>query len=615
MRVPTYQSQGKRTTEVSARQLNVRANPGALAAESQALANFGQTAAKVGASWYEQSLKAERAGQLKSAENQLAETLRNVELQALNTDPKDVPTLYDQETKAAIATITSGIEDPVVQRRFKGSAAAATLTKSVTIFKDARLRGIDQNMASFDTRINERINTIATGGRADAHAARVELFGGIAADGSQVAGIFEEMADAQYIKATDIAARRQTAEQRIDFLGAQSILNGIAIRRSAEDAESFLITLQDPKQFSNMKPEKREQLINRTNTMAVSLRRAANAEAAKVDAAAARDLKITQDTNFAQLMQQVRQAREGVEGVAMPSILDVIEHQGNRTLTDTQVNALEKAILGQDAAATNTVTLAGFYERLDQAENQEDIDDLMADALTHIGPNGDIQLQDFLSLNAYSNGLMDKTPRAMEIKRVNKLLRSAIGDSDVNFGAQFDPQFMGQLRADAIDTYHQLVHDTGREDPLEPKEAFRMVMRMFNDAKTQSLTYLAPSSTVLDLIAERNPGNALKLKKFSEWSQEDLNEASQLVVGSTKLTPLQKSLELETLLLIQEAVRERLRGLEPEVDSNAERGAGGPNESDNNQSITDRLLSTLGLGDSAAGTTNERLSAIEGRGG
>lgn len=613
MRVPTYQSQGKRTTEVSARQLNVRANPGALAAESQALANFGQTAAKVGASWYEQSLKAERAGQLKNAENQLAETLRNVELQALNTDPKDVPTLYDQETTAAIATITSGIKDPVVQRRFKGSAATATLNKSVTIFKDARLRGIDQNMASFDTRIDERINTIATGGRADAHAARVELFGGLAADGSQVAGIFEEMADAGYIKATDIAARRQTAEQRIDFLGAQSILNGVAIRRSAEDAESFLITLQDPQQFPNMKPEKREQLINRTNTMAVSLRRAANAEAAKADATAARELKTTQDTNFAQLMQQVRQSREGVQGAAMPSILDVIEHQGNRTLTDPQVNALEKAILGQDAAATNTVTLAGFYARLDQAENQDDIDQLMADALTHIGPNGDIQLQDFLSLNAYSNGLMDKTPRAMEIKRVNKLLRSAIGDSDVNFGAQFDPQFMGQLRADAIDTYHQLVHDTGREDALEPKDAFQMVMRMFNDAKTQSLTFLAPSSTVLDLIAERNPGDAAKLKKFEAWSLEDLNAAGQLVAASTDLTPLQKSLELETLLLIQEAVRDRLQGLQPRVDSNADIGDGGPNESDNNQSISQRILSTLGLGDSGGGTTNERLSAIENR--
>ena len=117
----------------------------------------------------------------------------------------------------------------------------------------------------------------------------------------------------------------------------------------------------------------------------------------------------------------------------MPTMLDVIEHQGKRTLTDTQVNALEKAILGQDAAATNTVTLAGFYG-LDQAEDQADIDAVMADALTHIGPNGDIQLQDFLSLNAYSNGLMDKTPRAMEIKRVNKLLRNAIGDSDVSFG-------------------------------------------------------------------------------------------------------------------------------------------------------------------------------------
>ena len=612
MRVPTYQSQGKRTTEVSARQLNVRANPGALAAESQALANFGQTAAKVGQTWYEQSLKAERAGQLKSAENQLAQKLRDVEIQALNTNPADVPTLYEQETTAAIATITSGIKDPVVQRRFKGSAATATLNKSVTIFKDARLRGIDQNMASFDTRIDERINTIATGGRADAHAARVELFGGIAADGSQVAGIFEEMADAGYIKATDIASRRQTAEQRIDFLGAQSILNGVAIRRSAEDAESFLITLQDPKQFPNMKPEKREQLINRTNTLAIQLRRAANAEATKADAEAARELKKTQDNNFAQLMQQVRQSRQGVEGVAMPTMLDVIEHQGKRTLTDTQVTALEKAILGQDAAATNTVTLAGFYARLDQAEDQADIDAVMADALTHIGPNGDIQLQDFLSLNSYSNGLMDKTPRAMEIKRVNKLLRSAIGDSDVSFGSQFDPQFMGQLRADAIDTYHQLVHDTGREDPLEPKEAFNMVMRMFNDAKTQSLTFLAPSSTVLDLIAERNPGEANRLTKFNTWSEGDLQAAGTLVIESTKLTPLQKALELETLLLIQQSVRDRARALEPSVDSNAEIGEGGPNETDNNKSLLEMLQSYIGGG--GGGTTQDRLKRIEERG-
>ena len=612
MRVPTYQSQGKRTTEVSARQLNVRANAGALAAESQAFANLGQTAARVGSTWYEQSLKAERAGQLKNAENQLAEKLRNLEIQALNTNPADVPTLYEQQTKAAIATITSGIKDPVVQRRFKGSAATATLNKSVTIFKDARLRGIDQNIASFDTAIDDKINTIATGGRAEAHKARVELFGGQAADGSQVAGIFEEMADAGYIKATDIASRRQTAEQRIDFLGAQSILNGVAIRRSAEDAESFLITLQDPKQFPNIKPEKREQLINRTNTLAVTLRRAANAEATKADAEAARELKKTQDTNFAQLMTQVRQARQGVEGAAMPTILDVIEHQGKRTLTDTQVTALEKAILGQDAAATNTVTLAGFYARLDQAENQEDIDQLMADALTHIGPNGDIQLQDFLSLNAYSNGLMDKTPRAMEIKRVNKLLRSAIGDSDVSFGSQFDPQFMGQLRADAIDTYHQLVHDTGREDPLEPKEAFKMVMRMFNDAKTQSLTFLAPSSTVLDLIAETNPGDANKLKNFSTWTEVDLVNAGILVSESKKLTPLQKALEFETLQLIQEAVRERQRALEPAVDTNAERGEGGPNETDDNQSLLEKLKSYITGGD--GGTTQDRLKRIEERG-
>ena len=135
MRVPTYQSQGKRTTEVSARQLNVRANPGALAAESQALANFGQTAAKVGQTWYEQSLKAERAGQLKSAENQLDEKLRDVEIKRSTRTQRMSQHSMSKRRRLPSQPSLSGIKDPVVQRRFKGSAATATLNKSVTIFK------------------------------------------------------------------------------------------------------------------------------------------------------------------------------------------------------------------------------------------------------------------------------------------------------------------------------------------------------------------------------------------------------------------------------------------------------------------------------------------------
>tara|TARA_R100000149_G_C5879533_1_gene144082 strand:+ start:202 stop:2046 length:1845 start_codon:yes stop_codon:yes gene_type:complete len=613
MRVPTYQSQGKRTTEVSARQLNVRANPGALAAESQALANFGQTAAKVGQTWYEKSLKAERAGQLTEAENQLAESLRNTEIKLLNTNPADVPTLYEQETTAAIATISSGIKDPVVQRRFKSSAASTTLTKSVTVFKDARLRGIDQKMASFDTAIENKINTIATGGRADAHKARVELFGGIASDGSQVAGIFEDMADAGYIKATDIASRRQTAEQRIDFLGAQSILNGVAVRRSAEDAESFLITLQDPNQFPNMKPEKREQLINRANTLATMLRRAATAEAAKADAAAAKELKNTQDKNFARVMTQIKRFRQG-DGNELPDILDIITMQADRTLTDTQANVLEKALLGEDAPATNTITMASFFGRLDQAQDQDDIDAILNDARSHLGPKGDIKIEDFLKINSYANALEEKTPRAKEIKRVGSLLRRAIGDSDANFGTQFDPQFMGQLRADALDTYHELVHDTGREDPLEPKEAFKMVMRMFNDAKTQELTFLAPSSIVMDLISDINPSAAKKLSDFSTWSENDLESAAALVAASPDLTPLQKAIEAETLLLIGHAVRERLKGLDTSVDTNEEIGAGGATEDDANKGILEKLLEGIGIGGGEQ-TLNEKRKALEERGG
>lgn len=614
MRVPTYQAQGKRSVEVSAQQMSVRANPGALSAESQALANFGQTAARAGAQWYEQSLKAKRGADLAGAESALATELRDIEMKSMNTNPDDVPTLYKQETAAAVARIVQGIQDPVVQRRFKSSAGTAVLNKSVSVFKEARVRGIDGQIATYDQNIEQLVNVIANGNRAEAHAARVKLFGGNLPDGSQTAGIFEEMSGAGYIKASDVLSRRQGAEQRIDYLGAQSIINGIAIRRDPTDAENFLITLQDPKNFPNMKPEKREQLINRTNTLAISLTRAANAEAAKADKAAAKELKTTQDTNFADLMSSVRNAQQGVAGAQMPTILDVIEHQGNRTLRPEQVTALEKAILGQDAPATDTRTMASFYSRLDQALDQDEVDAVMLDALGHLGPTGDIKLTDYLSLNNYSNSLMEKTPLARSIKKHRSYLRTAIGDSDTSFGTQFDPEFMGQLRADAMKTFDELVHESV-EDPLTPEEAYNEVLRMFNDAKTQQLTYLAPSSIVMDLVSSRNPTAANKLSSFSKWSPEDIQAAAELISSSRDLTPRQKILELETLQFIGESVLERIQSMDSSNDGtlNQDAGAGGVTDDTQKKGILERLGAALSGG--GGQTSGERLSAIEGRGG
>ena len=175
MRVPTYQSQGKRTTEVSARQLNVRANPGALAAESQALANFGQTAAKVGQTWYEQSLKAERAGQLKSAENQLAKNYGMLRSRPLTRTQRmsqhsmskrrrlpSQPSLAASRTLSCSATQGQCCHSHTEQERHHLQRCAPSRHRS--------------EHGELDTRIDQRINTIATGGRAEAHAARVELW-------------------------------------------------------------------------------------------------------------------------------------------------------------------------------------------------------------------------------------------------------------------------------------------------------------------------------------------------------------------------------------------------------------------------------------------------------
>ena len=92
---------------------------------------------------------------------------------------------------------------------------------------------------------------------------------------------------------------------------------------------------------------------------------------------------------------------------------------------------------------------------------------------------------------------------------------------------------MGQLRADAIDTYHQLVHDTGREDPLEPKEAFNMVMRMFNDANAISdLPGAKLNGSGSDCgkkpgeanrLKNSTPGRKVICKQLAHWSSSQQN--------------------------------------------------------------------------------------------
>jgi len=596
MKVPTYRAQTQRLNRVSGIQMSVQANANALNQSNAAITQVAGKAADISANWYKTELTNQRAAEVARAENDFTVRLQETVVQSKDVDAPQVRGFFDDQARSAAAIIAGTITDTVSRKRFLSKAEDLTIAKRLSVLQDGRARAIDSEAAAYYEGADNYIRSAATGNRAEQSFARDMLFGS-----SSSVGLYQMMADSGYITQQRRVELESAARSQIDRSSVRQQLNAASISKEAENASAVLAQLQDPKNFPYLTPADRDSLTGQASSLADQLRRAAVAAAEKADRNDKRDLKNKQDKNFATLMTDVRRVNEGIEGAELPSIADLLEMRGNQQLTDPQYRAIFDAIEGRDAPITDTQVAMNFRQQIMQAETAEDIDEITAQLYTHLGPTGDIKMQDAISILSLADGAKTKTPEARDIKHYEGLLKKGIGiktEGIVIFGDKGPSPETIERRNDALDTYHRLVTDP--DNPVPPRQAYTDVLLQNRQAVADDLSFIAPSSATYSLIGKSS---------FTKWTKEDFMKAklsmmSIATVSALGLTPLQQDLEMETLGLLEDFMEQE--GLfetdtTPVVESNEETGSGEP-------TLTERIMAFIGKDDDSIQSREDAIA-------
>jgi len=599
MKVPSYTAQTQRTNRVSGIQMTVQANANALNQSNAAITQVANTAADISSNWYKTELGNQRAAEVARAENDFTVRLQETVVQSKDVDAPQVRGFFDNQAKSTAASIAGSITDTVSRKRFLSKAEDLTIAKRLSVLQDARTRAIDGEAAAFYEGAETHIRNAASGNATERRMATDTLFGT-----SNSVGLYQYMADAGYITQQRRVELESGARSQIDRSSVRQQLNAASISKEPENAMAVLAQLQDPANFRYLKPADRDSLTGQASSLADQLRRAAVAAAEKNDRNAARDLKVKQNANFADLMTQVRRANQGIDGAELPNVLDVMTLRGNQELTETQHKAIFDAIEGRDAPATNTQVAMNFRQRIMEAETVEEIDEITTDLYTHLGPAGDIMMQDAISILSLADGAKSKTPEVRDIKYYEGLLKKGIGiktEGIVFFGESGPTPDTIERRNDALDTYHRLTTDP--DDPVPPRDAYKEILIQNREAVAQDLAFIAPSSATYSVIGK---------KDFSQWTKQDFIQAKISVKSLTtsvgrQLTPLQQDLEMETLQLLEAYMEEEglFEGNQVVEENNEETGAGAP-------TLTDRISQLQGNEQSSIKEREEALANPEG---
>ena len=589
MRVPTYKAQTKRTAKTGAISFNVSASPGALSAPQKALTELAGQAQDFAFKMYEMELSAKRSAELAQAEDEFDKLITQRKLESLNTPAGDVQTLWSTNTSNDIAKVSNTIKDSVVLRRFKAKANDAVSAATFGVIKDARVRAIDDAKAGYLQDENRLIQKMATGNPMERQQAQDELFGvadpvavrkGLPA--KRVGGLYVEMANLGIFKATDLVEREQKAKGRVDAITVANEITAAAVSEDPGQALAVLNKLTNPANYKDLGPEKRNQLITQANSLVGTLQNKRNADEARAIRLGEKQTKIRHSKNFNDFLGRIADVQNGVAGAEMPSSLEIAKAFQADRLDDNGFEALQQLALGQDAPADNAALVASFYTRIDQAQNQREIDDILKEVPGKMGPAGSLMQNTAIGILKYGNSAKGNTTESKEIARYRGLLSQAIGDVALGGMEKFNPT-KAQRRADALDAYAQLTNPAS-PNMVPAKDAYQIIKNAFMSELSEGMTFIAPTAKVRDYV--RDNLGPKKAKDISLWTTEDVDATARFVANSTNLTPLERALEIETLEEIQAFVDERDRiAASVDTDDNQDTGAGGAQDNSLIQNI------------------------------
>ena len=226
MRVPTYTRKTRATAKTGATAFSVRANPGALSAGTQGLADAFSAAEGAAIRWYETEQKIKRRESLSQNEEELSNRLDKLKNEqrtrspgnVLDGDPDTDEESFSEISANIVGEMLSRIDDKKVRQQFGVMARQMVNRAQISVNQDARNRLIDQRLATELRKAKRLEHILTTGNRSERKQASLELFGGVDDDGGEIPGIFKKMADEGLVKQSKaVELRDKTRKEILDL--------------------------------------------------------------------------------------------------------------------------------------------------------------------------------------------------------------------------------------------------------------------------------------------------------------------------------------------------------------------------------------------------------------
>lgn len=552
MRVPTYSQQTQRTAAVGAQPMTVQANPNALAAPGRALAQLGDTAFRISASFYEAEKKAERAGQVASRVAQATRAAQDFIL-----DPDNQNRVFETNGEASSFYETSmapirmmameGVTDPRVKSQIATQFSTIYESRRLDFMKIARTNLIDRNTANLYGLADQLKDQAALGSPSEVNAANIALFENYNDTGL---GLYDHMAQLGYIDDQTALKNRKSAGSDIAQTQVNSELNSAALSGDAGQADQVILKLLDPTEYEGLDAETRTSLTAKATSLSDKLFRRAVSEAEKKETSDAKKITAsqvkTERSFFARVRAGSMETATEAQIQAMPTEVDISEALTFGEIREPAAKALIELVRGGDAPVDDAQFVTNIQQQILAEETEAGINEIVATATAALGPNGKITQSSLEKVISLAESAKAKTPEVEEIKRFENVLNKLL-QQDAGLTASFD--FGEQARrADALATYFELTSDPDMR--LSGKEAYNQIKDMFGRSLNQKLDFLAPATLVREAVG----------KPASQWLPEDIAKAN-LAVTNSNLNQIQKALEYETIGQIESLARSNAQAL------------------------------------------------------
>ena len=542
--------------------LSVQANPSALAQSAVASQNFGAELNRQSLSVMEQLVGEKRKTELNNAEVMLGEQLASLQLEVEQENPATVmgdgPRSYKARANKIVKQISLGIDDSVVQKRFKNNSNLTLANNSIRVNANAQKRIYDAAYASEIELAESYKRTIAFGPSAssatEVNQAKLDLFG-LNPEGTKVQpSLYENMANRGLISRTDAVKLELEAKQDIQTQEVNATILQATQSNDDSGLQLLMEELLNGKSFPDLSFETSLDLASKALNVALAIddqKEADEANAIKQSKEELRNLRTSNDNDL------IAQAINFQIGGSPINLADVADKVRRGEVSQEIGKYVTRIATEEEPIVEDKGQALLLYKMAQDAETEDDIDAIRKKIIL-LTDKKEIKLETLqavlritdLARNSLKNS--ESASKKADLRNYRNFLnlyynRTEEGDLNINLPFVTEIEEADDNRyLDAVKTYYELVNI----GDMTPKAAYELVIDQTKASEVRALGFLGLPQEFMDRYFPIIEGQEDDPRKFV-LTAPLIKQAEEALKENNNISQMQKMFDLETIDLLR----------------------------------------------------------------